>query len=91
MTLTWFLIGMFILVFTEKNIKHDGNLTLQDVIECARTMRGRSNARLFSSTVKEILGTCVSIGCTVEKQDPRDIQKKITSGEIKIAEDDEAQ
>lgn len=56
------------------------------MVECAKTMRGRSHARLFVGTVMEILGTCVSIGCTVEGQDPRDIQKKIRDGEITVTE-----
>jgi len=50
----------------EKNIKHDGNMTLQELVECARAMRARSNSRMFSGTVKELLGTCVSVGCTVD-------------------------
>jgi len=50
----------------EKNIKHDGNISWQDLLECARTMRPRSNSRKFSGTVKELLGTCVSVGCTVD-------------------------
>ena len=71
---------------TEKNILHNGDLTLKDVLECAKTMRGRSQARLFVGTVMEILGTAVSIGCTVEGQDPRVIQQKIKDGEIDIIE-----
>ena len=69
---------------TEKEIFHNGNLTMKDVLECARIMRYRSNARLFSGTVLELLGTCVSIGCTVDGQDPKDIQNKINSGEIVV-------
>ena len=72
--------------YTEKNILHNGNLTLKDVVECAKIMRYRSHARLFAGTVLELLGTCVSLGCTVEGQDPRDIQKKIKSGEIVVNE-----
>merc|ERR1712157_59238 len=72
----------------EKNILHNGNLKLTDVIECAKTMRTRSHARLFVGTVLEMLGTCVSIGCTVEGQDPRDIQKKIKNNEIVVTEPD---
>ena len=34
---------------TTKNIKHDGNITLDQVIEVARTMRPRSLARTLSS------------------------------------------
>ncbi len=39
-----------------KNIKHNGNLTLNDVIEVAQTMRNRSLAATLAGTVKEILG-----------------------------------
>ena len=67
-----------------KNVKHDGNLTLEQVIDIAREMRERSCAKELSGTVKEILGTCNSIGCTVNGESPRDIQKGITDGEIEI-------
>merc|ERR1719262_414027 len=70
-----------------KNILHDGNLTLDDVVEIAKTMRTRSMAKKFSGTVKEILGTCVSIGCTVDGRDPKDVTKDITNGVIPFEED----
>lgn len=38
-------------------VKHNGNLTLDQILEVARQMRPRSLARQFSGTVKEILGT----------------------------------
>lgn len=40
-----------------KNIKHSGNITFQQVLGIARTMRPKSMAHEFSGTVKEILGT----------------------------------
>ena len=67
-----------------KNITHDGNLTLDQVIEIARSMRERSCAKELSGTVKEILGTCNSIGCTVNGDSPRDVQAGIDDGEIEI-------
>ena len=67
-----------------KNVKHDGNITLDQVIDIAKTMRERSGAKKLAGTVKEILGTCNSIGCTVNGESPRDIQKGITDGEIEI-------
>eukprot|EP01006_Ploeotia_vitrea_P037231 TRINITY_DN66105_c12_g3_i2.p2 TRINITY_DN66105_c12_g3~~TRINITY_DN66105_c12_g3_i2.p2 ORF type:complete len:192 (-),score=109.85 TRINITY_DN66105_c12_g3_i2:269-766(-) len=70
-----------------KNIKHDGNLTLEQVYEVARTMRPRSMAKEFSGTVKEILGTACSIGATVEGQDPRDVQAQIDDGSL-VVEDE---
>jgi large subunit ribosomal protein L12e len=71
----------------EPNVPHDGNISLEDVKEIARIMRDRSCAATFSGTCKEILGTCVSVGCTVEGQDPRDIQSQIDSGDIVIADE----
>ena len=68
----------------EKNIKHTGNITLNDVYEIARVMRPRSLAKEFSGTVKEILGTASSVGCTVEGSDPRALQKQIDSGELEV-------
>ena len=66
----------------EKHIKHDGNLTLEQVYDIARVMRPRSMAVQFAGTVKEILGTCVSVGCTVEEKDPREVQQEIDDGEV---------
>merc|ERR1739840_3511 len=71
----------------EKNIVHDGNLTLDQVIDIARQMRERSMAKKLAGTVKEILGTCNSIGCTVKGESPRDIQAAIDDEEIEIPEE----
>merc|ERR1739844_211672 len=70
-----------------KNVKHDGNLTLDQVIEIARAMRDRSMAKKLAGTVKEILGTCNSIGCTVNGESPRDVQASIDDGEVEIPEE----
>ncbi|KAF3526743.1 hypothetical protein F2Q69_00048939 [Brassica cretica] len=49
-------------------------------------MRPRSIAKELSGTVREILGTCVSVGCTVDGKDPKDLQQEIQEGEIDIPE-----
>ena len=49
-----------------KNIKHNGNITMDDILNAARTMRPRSMSRHLSGVVKEILGTAQSVGCTVD-------------------------
>lgn len=67
-----------------KNVKHDGNLTLDQIIDISKEMRERSGSRKLSGTVKEILGTANSIGCTVNGESPRDIQQQIDDGEIEI-------
>lgn len=117
----------------EKNIKHTGNVTLENIYEVARVMRPRSMAKDFAGTVKvlsalplpflalfssslsifdpflhmhhssysswlhierkkprltslfflqEILGTAVSVGCTVEGGDPRELQKQMDDGTL---------
>ncbi|KAJ1854157.1 hypothetical protein GGH12_004679 [Coemansia sp. RSA 1822] len=70
----------------EKNILHTGNMSIDDVISIARTMReaNKSLSRELKGTVKEILGTCNSVGCTVDGDAPVDVQRKIDEGEIEI-------
>ena len=41
-------------------------------------------ARKLEGTVKEILGTAQSVGCTVDGQPPHDIIDKINDNEIEI-------
>merc|ERR1719277_3001870 len=71
----------------EKFIKHDGNIPFDDILEIARTMRSRSMAKKFSGTVKEILGTCVSVGCSVDGRCPKEVTKDVTDGKIPFEED----
>ena len=69
-----------------KNVVHNGNITLDQIIEIARTMRERSMAKTLAGTVKEILGTAFSIGCTVNGENCRDLQTMIDDGEVEIPE-----
>ena len=66
----------------EKNIKHTKSITLDEVIEIARTMRFKSLAKELKGTVKEILGTAFSVGCQVDGRSPKDVSDDIESGEI---------
>jgi len=70
-----------------KNIAHSGNITMDDIIEIARTMRTRSGAKHLSGTCKEILGTAQSVGCTVDGQPPHDVIDSVNSGDIEIPEE----
>merc|ERR1712007_373283 len=54
-----------------KNIKHAGNISKERLFAVAREMRYKSMAKEFVGTVKEVLGTAVSIGCTIDNQNPR--------------------
>jgi len=70
-----------------KNIKHSGNLTMDEVIQIAKTMRPRSMSRKLEGTVKEILGTCQSVGCSVEGKPPHDVIVQINNGEVEVPEE----
>ena len=37
-------------------VKHNGNITMDDVINIARTMRPRSMSKTLAGTCKEVLG-----------------------------------
>ena len=67
---------------------HDGDISLDDVIEIAKIMRPRSMALKMSGTVKEILGTCYSVGCTVDGEHPHDVTESIDNGEVEIPDYD---
>jgi len=70
----------------QKNIKHDGNVSLEEIMKIARIMRPRSLAKTFDGTVKEILGTAQSVGCKVEGAHPHDIINQITNGQVDVRE-----
>jgi large subunit ribosomal protein L12e len=66
----------------EKNILHDGDITMEQVYDVVRALRHRTMAKTFAGQTKEILGTAVSVGCTVDGQNPKDLQKQIDSGDL---------
>ena len=47
-------------------------------------MRPKSLAREMTGTVKEVLGTCVAVGITVDGKSPIDVQKEVDAGKYKI-------
>lgn len=68
----------------EKNILHTGSITFDQVLAIARQLRPRSRAKTFAGTVKEILGTARSVGCTIDGRSPRDVTQDVNSGKIKV-------
>merc|ERR1711975_40355 len=70
-----------------KNISHDGNISWDDVLAVARTMRPRSNAKTLKGTVLEVLGTCRSLGCTIDNEDAEDCTEAVHDGEQEIPEE----
>jgi len=55
-------------------------VTLDSAIKVARMKEGSLLGSDLKMKVKEIIGTCLTMGITVEGQDPREVQKHIDSG-----------
>ena len=67
---------------TQKNIKHSGNITFDEIVNTARQMRHWSLARELCGTIKEILDTAQSVGCNMDGCHPHDIIDDINSGAV---------
>jgi len=57
-----------------------GNLTVEQVAKIAMMRLPGSYALSKAAAAKEVLGSCVSMGITVDSRDPREIQKEISEG-----------
>jgi large subunit ribosomal protein L11 len=57
-----------------------GNLSMEQVVRIAKIKRSELLAPTLKSAAKEMLGTCVSMGVTVEGKDPREVQREIDEG-----------
>jgi len=58
-----------------------GNIGIAQAIKIAKMKRQSSLSYELKNTVKEILGTCLSMGVTVDEKPARDVQKAIDAGE----------
>jgi large subunit ribosomal protein L11 len=58
-----------------------GDITVDQVIKIAKMKHDNLLGRELKQKAKEIIGTCVSIGVTVEGKKPQEIQLAIDAGE----------
>jgi large subunit ribosomal protein L11 len=59
-----------------------GNLTVEQVLRIAKIKRHELLAKTLKSAAKEVLGSCVSMGVTIDGKDPREVQKEIDEGKL---------
>lgn len=64
-----------------------GNLSFEQLVKIARIKRAQSLSYTLKGAVKEVLGTCVSMGITVDGKNPKEVIKEIDDGQIEIPED----
>ncbi len=64
------------------NVKTEkvGNLDIKTAIKIAKIRYPLSLAKTLKSCLKEVVGTCVSMGVTVNGKDPKEIIKEIDEG-----------
>lgn len=62
------------------------NLKLDQVIKIANMKKDEMLGYTTKAAVKEVLGTCVSMGISVEGKHPKDIQREIDEGVVEIPE-----
>lgn len=58
-----------------------GDLSLEQIIRIAKIKRPELLAKTLKGAAKELMGTCVSMGVTIEGKDPREVQKEIDNGQ----------
>ena len=58
-----------------------GNLTLEQLINVAKAKQNIFLDKTFKACVKTVLGTALSVGATVDSEDPRVIQERIDNGD----------
>lgn len=61
-----------------------GNATIEQLKNVARAKMDSMLANDMKAAVLEVIGTCVSLGITVEGKDPIEFQRLIKKGEIEI-------
>ncbi|KXB02248.1 50S ribosomal protein L11 [candidate division MSBL1 archaeon SCGC-AAA261F19] len=57
-----------------------GDLSMRQLMKLAKQKKGSTLAKGQKARAKEILGTCLSMGVTVDGKDPREVQSEIEKG-----------
>jgi len=57
-----------------------GNLTILQAVKIAQMKREKSLSYELRNTVKEVLGTCASMGISVDGKAPKEVQRAIDEG-----------
>jgi large subunit ribosomal protein L12e len=69
-----------------KLTNRSGNISFEEVKKIAKWMEseGKSRAKTFKGSVKQVLGSCVSVGCTVDGKSAKEVTKEVENGTLKV-------
>jgi large subunit ribosomal protein L11 len=62
------------------NVEKVGNLSMEQVVMVVTQKQGTLLAKNSKGAAKEVLGSCVSMGVTVDGKEPTTVQQEIDSG-----------
>lgn len=57
-----------------------GDLTVEQIVRIAKIKRPEMLANSLKAATKEVMGTCISMGATIDGRDPREVQKEVDNG-----------
>ena len=57
-----------------------GDLSVEQIVRIAKIKRPELLAKTLKGAAKEMMGTCISVGVTIEGKDPREVQKEVDDG-----------
>ncbi|MBS7604729.1 MAG: 50S ribosomal protein L11 [Candidatus Bathyarchaeia archaeon] len=65
---------------SKPDVEKVGNLTMNQVVKIAEIKRSKLLAKTLKAAVKEIIGSCVSMGITIDGKDPKIVLREIDEG-----------
>ena len=66
----------------EPKTKLVGNLDFQQLLNIANSKMDQSYGKTLKAVVREIVGSCISMGIKIEEKDPREFQKELVEGKF---------
>jgi len=57
-----------------------GDISMEQVVKIARVKMEDMRAKSLKSAVKQVLGTCLSMGVTVEGKNPKEVTREVDEG-----------
>lgn len=59
-----------------------GNLSFQQVLKIAKIKGPQSYGKDLKSVINEVIGSCISMGVSIEGKNPKDVQKEVQEGKL---------
>ncbi len=54
-----------------------GNISMSVIVEIAKSIKSKSQGKTLKEICREVIGTCISIGITIDNKDGKQVEKEI--------------